>query len=182
MMDFQQLLLKRRSCRSYIGGRKIRDEDLRLCLEAARLAPSACNSQPWHFYAVSQEQTRLAIAQAVQVKPDTNTFSEQASALIVITSDRQPRVLPYVREHLGADYFSDIDIGICVGHLTLQAADLGLSTCIMGVFRENEIRSLLAIPEDESIRLVVAIGYAADEDRPHSKRRCPAEENVRYIR
>lgn len=177
-MDFQELITKRYSCRHY-SDRPVAADDLRLCLEAARLSPSACNSQPWHLYAVSEETKRKQLARATQVRPGSNSFSDQAPLLIVITTETEPQVRPFVKETLGAGYFSDIDAGICAAHLTLQAAELGLATCIMGMFDEPAVRGLLAIPETERIRLVVALGYAAADDQPAAKRRRPAEENVR---
>ena len=176
-MEFSELVKVRRSCRRYTA-ESVSREELEALLEKANLSASACNSQPWHFSVLLSEQKRALGAEAVYVFPPTNGFAKDAAALVVISAEREPDVMPGVKQRLGSDYFSDIDIGSVTAYFTLAAADAGLGTCIMGVFDEKKLREAAELSDELVPRLVIAVGHAAVGDRPVSKKRKPLSEKT----
>ena len=174
-MDFLEIANARQSCRSYDEARPVEQEKLDAVLEAARLAPSACNGQPYHF-TVCRGQTAKAVAAGVSGM-GMNKFASQAPILIVISEQ------PYVKSAaLGTkvtkvDYRS-IDIGIATAYLTAEAAAQGLSSCIIGWLDDGKIRKICGL--DQPVRLVIALGYAKEGDRLREKKRKDLQELVDY--
>ena len=152
-MNFLEIAQTRQSCRAYDESRAVEPEKLTAVLEAARLAPSACNGQPYHF-TVCRGETARAVAAAV-TGMGMNKFAAQAPVLIVVSEK------PYVKSAaLGArvknnDYRS-IDIGIAAAYLTAEAAAQGLSTCILGWLDDKRIREICGL--DQPVRLVITLG------------------------
>ena len=165
-MNFLEIAQTRQSCRAYDESRAVEPEKLTAVLEAARLAPSACNGQPYHF-TVCRGETAKAVAAAV-TGMGMNKFASQAPVLIVVSE------MPYVKSAaLGArvknnDYRS-IDIGIAAAYLTAEAAAQGLSTCILGWLDDKRIREICGL--DQPVRLVITLGYAKEGDAPREKKR-----------
>ncbi len=175
-MDFMEIAKVRQSCRSYEENRPVEQEKLDAILEAARLAPSACNGQPYHF-TVCQGETAKEVAKAC-MGMGMNKFAAQAPVLIVVSE------MPYVKSAaLGAklknnDYRS-IDIGIATAYLTAEATAQGLSTCILGWLDDEKLRAIcgLAYPA----RLVITLGYAKEGDKLRDKKRAPLSQLVTKI-
>lgn len=171
-MSFLEIANLRQSNRAYTD-QPVEPEKLNAVLEAARLAPSACNGQPW-FITVCQGETALAVAKQTQGM-GMNTFADQAPVLLVISE------APYVRSAaLGSkvkhnDYRS-IDIGIVAAYLTAEAAARGLGSCILGWFDDKKIRAVCGL--DAPVRLVITLGYPADTPRP--KKRKDLDQLVQY--
>ena len=165
-MNFTEIALTRQSCRSYDETREVEQEKLEAILNAARLAPSACNSQPYHF-TVCQGQTAKEVAAATQGM-GMNKFSSQAPVLIVISEADYNRTAAMGAKVKGNDYRS-IDIGITTAYLTAEATAQGLSTCILGWLDDSKIRKICGI--DQSVRLVITLGYAKDEALRNKKRK-----------
>jgi nitroreductase len=178
MEDFKELVLKRQSCRKY-DGRTVDKDDIVKCLDAARLAPSACNSQPWHFVVVTDEKTREKLSKLVQIIGG-NMFADKAPVLIAVYEEECPKLMPQVLEKWGCKYFAQGDIGIAVAYLTLQAAEIGLSTCIMGTFEDSDVKSLLNIPPAQTVRVIIALGHAEDKNI-RAKNRKSIEEIANFI-
>ena len=157
-MDFLEIANKRQSCRSYDEARLVEREKLDAVLEAVRLAPSACNGQPYKL-TVCKGDTAKEVAKAT-AGLGMNKFAVQAPVLIVISE------MPYVKSAAmgarvkGNDYRS-IDIGIAAAYLTAEATAQGLSTCILGWFDNDRIRKLCGL--EYPARLVITLGYAKDE-------------------
>lgn len=172
-MNFTQIAQTRQSCRSYDETRPVEPEKLRAVLEAARLAPSACNGQPYHF-TVCQGKTAKEAAAAV-TGMGMNKFAAQAPILIVVSE------APYVKSAaLGAklkgnDYRS-IDIGITAAYLTAEAAAQGLGSCILGWLDDGKLRRLCGL--DAPVRLVITLGYAREGDPLRPKKRKALEQLV----
>ena len=172
-MNFTEIAKARQSCRKYDAKREVEREKLMAILEAARLAPSACNGQPYHFTVCRGEKAK-AVAQAV-MGMGMNKFAADAPVMIVI-SER-----PYVKTAaLGAkvkhnDYRS-IDIGITAAYLTAEATAQGLDTCILGWLDDDKIRALCGL--DQPVRLVITLGYAAEGDPLRTKKRKDLDELV----
>lgn len=178
MSNFMELMAARQSCRSY-DGTPVSREEITECLEAARLAPSGCNSQPWSFVVVTNAEKRRRLSELLQCVGG-NKFSANAPALIVVCEEASPRLLPAVLERWTCKQFAQGDLGAATVCITLRAAELGLGSCIMGTFDEDEVKKLLDIPADQTVRVVVALGHPTDETaRP--KKRKPMEEISRFV-
>jgi nitroreductase len=168
MRSFLKLAKKRRSIRSYTD-KKIERKDLELCVEAARYAPSACNSQPWSFVIIDSRKKVSQVAKAcVYGPPGLNSFAREARAFIAIISERQ--TLPaWLASKLRRVDFRDNDIGIATSHIVLQAQELGIGSCILGWFNEGKIKKILSVPFHKKIELIIAMGYPADIELAEKK-------------
>ena len=172
-MDFLTIANNRQSCRSYDESRPVEQEKLDAILEAVRLAPSACNGQPYHL-TVCQGQTAKEVAKAT-MGMGMNKFAAQAPVLIVISE------MPYVKSAaVGAklknnDYRS-IDIGIAAAYLTAEATAQGLGTCILGWLDDEKLRNICGL--SHPARLVITVGYAKEDDKLRSKKRKDISELV----
>ena len=163
-MDFSELVRKRQSDRRY-EERAVPRELVMRCIEAARLAPSACNSQPWHFIVVDDPETKNKLADAVASKIlGINHFSKQAPVHIVVVEEK-PNLSAGFGAWLKDKNFAHIDVGIAAAHLVLAAEDEGLGSCIMGWFDEDKVRKLLGIPSGKRVLLDVVLGYSTQPDR-----------------
>lgn len=175
-MDFLEIANARQSCRSYDETKEVEQEKLDAILEAVRLAPSACNGQPYHL-TVCRGETAKEVALLTRGMGGMNKFAVQAPVTIVVSE------APYVKSAaLGAkvknnDYRS-IDIGIAVAYLTAEAAAQGLSTCILGWLDDAKIRALCGL--DSPVRLVVTLGYASESDTLRTKKRKDLSELVTF--
>ena len=157
-MKFLDLVKKRQSVRKYLD-KPVEREKIERCLEAARLAPSASNSQPWSFIVIDDPRLKEAVARKTFDRVISfNRFSLQASVLIILISER-PGFLNKVAEAIKDKQFSLIDIGITAEHLCLQAAEEGLGTCMLGWFNEKEVKNLLNIPPSKRVELIITMGY-----------------------
>ena len=165
-MNFTEIALARQSCRSYDENRAVEEEKLTAILEAAQLAPSACNSQPYHF-TVCRGEAAKAVAAATQGM-GMNKFSSQAPVLIVISEADYNKSAALGAKVKGNDYRS-IDIGITTAYLTAEATAQGLSTCILGWLDDEKIRKICGI--DHPVRLVITLGYAKDDPLRNKKRK-----------
>ena len=174
-MNFSEIAATRQSCRSYDETRDVETEKISTLLDSARLAPSACNGQPYHF-TVCRGETAQAVAKAT-MGMGMNKFAVQAPVLIVVSE------MPYVKTAaLGAkvkgnDYRS-IDIGIAAAYLTAEAAAQGLGTCILGWLDDEKIRGICGL--SYPVRLVITVGYPK-EDTIRPKKRKDVDELVKYL-
>ena len=169
----------RQSVRKYSDA-KVSREVLHHCLEAARLAPSASNSQPWKFIIVDQEPIRTQVAQATfsEIIP-FNKFTRQAPVIVVIIIDR-PKLITRVAMKVKKRDWQLLDIGIVAAHFCLQAAEDGLGTCMLGWFDEEKVKEILKIPADKTIGLLIAAGYAPEGYPLRTKIRKPMDEIIHF--
>ncbi|MBE6656025.1 MAG: nitroreductase [Ruminococcaceae bacterium] len=172
-MNFTEIANERQSCRKYDPERAVEKEKLDAILEAARLAPSACNGQPYHLTVCTGESAKAAAKCVMGM--GMNRFAADAPILIVISE------APYVASAaLGAkvkgnDYRS-IDIGIVAAYLTAEATAQGLGTCILGWLDDGKLRALCGL--SHPVRLVITLGYAAKDDVLRPKKRKSLDELV----
>lgn len=160
-MDFARLIRERQSVRSYTDV-PVEREKLDLLVEAVRLAPSASNAQPWKVIMVDEPELRRGIAQATFSQAISfNRFAPQAPVIAVLTIERT-RAITQIGGWLKDREYPLIDIGIAAGQLCLQAAELGLGTCMIGWFNEKKIKQILRIPRGIRIGLLITIGYAPE--------------------
>ena len=157
-MKFLDLVEARQSVRKYLN-KPVEREKIERCLEAARLAPSASNSQPWSFIVVNDPKLKEAVARKTfDSVISFNRFSLQAPVLILIISKRSG-FLNKVAESIKDKQFSLIDIGITAENLCLQATEEGLGTCILGWFNEKGVKKLLNISPSKRVELIITVGY-----------------------
>lgn len=179
-MSFLSLAQKRKSVRKY-AEREVPREVLDRCIEAARLAPSANNCQPWHFVIVNDPELRGKIARATfSAVVSFNRFTLDARAFAVVITEK-PNLMTQIGGSIRNIQYNLLDVGTAVENFCLQAADEDLGTCILGWFDEKKIKELLAIPGKKRIGLVVSIGYPADNTLGEKKRK-PTEKMSSYNR
>ncbi|MCD4666073.1 MAG: nitroreductase family protein [Bacteroidales bacterium] len=178
-MDFLELAKIRQSDRRYIS-RNVEKEKLDRCLEAARLAPSASNSQPWTFVVIEDFELKEKIARETYDKVFSfNKFVPQAPVLIVFVIEK-PKIITQIGGKIKNKEYPLIDIGIAAEHFCLQAAEDGLGTCMLGWFNENPIKQLLNIPVRKTIGLIITVGYVPEGYKLRKKARKNLNEIVRY--
>lgn len=170
-MDFEKLVRLRQSDRCY-KPQPVEKEKILECLEAARLSPSACNSQPWKFVVVDSRGLLGKMADAA-CGTGMNKFAYQAPVIIAVVLEKM-NITAKIGSMLKAKDYSMMDLGMAVEHFCLQAADLGLGTCIMGWFDEKKVASLLGVPRSRRIPLLISLGYPDAPTRQKIRR--PLEE------
>ncbi len=173
-MSFLDLVNKRYSVRNYKTA-PVPHEIVVRCVEAARLAPSACNSQPWKFVIVDAPQLVSELAKAAfEGLLDFNHFAFKAPVLVLIVSERE-KLSAKFGSIVKKKNFTLMDIGIAAEHFCLQAAEEGLGTCLIGWFNEKKVKKLLSIPMLKRVELLITVGFSADEKIPPKKRKSLAE-------
>ncbi len=164
-MDFFDAVRLRRSVRKYVD-RPVEPDKLRLILEAARLAPSARNRQPWRFVVVTDEGVRREVYEASREQ----SFILEAPVLIAAVGYPSD----YVCSNGNVAHM--VDIGIAGEHIALAATALGLGSCWIAAFDQERMRKALNVPENAQIVAIFTIGYPAEEPQP--KPRKPLREIV----
>lgn len=163
MKSFLQLAAQRQSDRAFVPGKKIEREVLERIIEAARLAPSACNGQPWHFTVITGDELLPKVGKATS-SLGMNRFVKDASALVLITHE-PTNITSKLGSGIKDKDFPMMDLGIASAYMTLAAEDEGIGSCILGWFDEKAIKELVNIPSKRRLMLIVALGYAAKEKR-----------------
>ena len=177
-MEIYELIARRQSDRRYDPDRPVEPEKVARIIEAARLAPSACNAQPWHFIVVDQPELRNQVADAVSSRLlGMNHFTKQAPVHILVVEER-PNFTAGIGGIIKDKQFPLLDIGIAAAHITLAATAEGLGSCILGWFDEKAVRRLLHVPDKKRIILDIVLGYSTQPLR--EKKRKPASEVISY--
>ena len=166
--DFLQLVQARQSDRSYDKERPVEPEKLERVLEAARLAPSACNAQPWRFVVITDKELAQKAGKAA-AGLGMNKFAKDAPVHILVVEESM-NITSFLGAKIKDKYFPLIDIGIATAHITLAAESEGLGSCILGWFDEKEIKKLVGIPANKRLLLDITIGYPVKEKRNKSRK------------
>jgi len=173
-MALLDLIKQRKSIRDFLD-RPVEREKIMMCLEAARLAPSACNSQPWKFIVVDDKSLKDKLCRAAfSGIYSMNSFCQKAPVLVVVVSEKSRFLARIGGMFRGTKYYL-IDIGIAGEHFVLQAEDLGLGTCWIGWFNERAVKSILNIPQHKKIDMLIALGYYDREKLPPEHGREPMD-------
>jgi nitroreductase len=169
-LDVLEAIKKRRSIRAYTT-KEVSDEDVERLIEAARWAPSAGNIQPWAFVVVKDVETKRKLSSAT-----LQTLIQEAPVAIVVCADaaRSSRVYGSRGEKL----YSIQDTAAATQNILLAAQELGLATCWVGAFRENEVAKAVKTPTNLRPVAMVAVGYPAE--RPVAPQRRSFNEIVHY--
>jgi nitroreductase len=172
--NFLDLVLKRQSVRSY-QNTLVESDKIERCIEAARLAPSACNAQPWKFIVVDDPEIKNKLADHTMTNMvPMNHFTKQAPVHIVVVLEN-PNFTSAVGSIIRDKQFTLIDIGIATIQFCLQATEEGLGTCILGWFNEKKVKKLLNIPVSKRALLIITLGYPATEELRIKKRKTTNE-------
>ncbi len=151
------------------------------CLEAARLAPSASNSQPWRFIVVDDPYLKEKLAAETYSAVLTfNKFVHQAPVIVVFVIEK-PKLITQIGGRIKNKEYPLIDIGIAAEHFCLQATEEGLATCMLGWYNEKPVKELLHIPKSKTVGLLITIGYPDYETIPAKKRKT-ADEVISFNR
>ena len=142
-LDLFEAIRKRKSVRSY-APTPIPEEALVKVLDAARLGPSAGNIQPWHFIIVKDEGKRARIAKGCRY----GRFLAESPVVIVACGDKK-----------ASTHWYAVDTAIALEHLVLAATALGLGTCWVGGFDQEDISEMLKLPEKFEVVALMALGY-----------------------
>jgi nitroreductase len=179
-MDFLELVNQRESCRRF-SQRAVPREVLDHCLEAARLAPSACNAQPWTFLVLDRDPVKArALDAATRGVYQTTAFIREAPAVIVVKTDRATFATKMGGMLRGIQY-SLVDIGIACEHLVLAAAEQGLDSCWIGWFDEKNLKKAMGLSKSDRIDVILALGYRSEGLVRRSKIRKSLTEIRRYF-
>ena len=169
-MDYLEIAKSRQSCRSYDSERAVEEKKLSAILEAARLAPSACNAQPYHITVCTGEAAG-AVADAVGGM-GMNKFAVNAPVMLVI-SEAPYNATAKIGAKVKHNDYRSIDIGIVSAYITAEAETQGLGSCIIGWFDNDKV--CRATGREETVRLVVSLGYAKDEPLREKRRKALSE-------
>jgi len=170
-LDVFEAIKKRRSVRAY-ADEKVSEEDVGRLIEAARLAPSAGNIQPWEFVIVKDMETKRKLSEAAL----NQTFIQKAPLVIVVCADLNRVSRGYSSR--GKKLYSIQDTAAATQNILLAAQELGLATCWVGAFREKEVAKAVKAPRNLRPVAVVPVGHPAE--RPVAPPKRSVNEIVHY--
>ena len=168
IQNLLQLIRNHRSCRSSVPGKEISDAVLRNCLEAARLAPSACNRQPWRFVIVRNVETIRRITDGGLLPGIGMKWLADASAIAVLCAKTDAKV-HWLAPILSGVQYHLVDLGIAGEHFCLAAEAQGLGTCWIGWFKGKKVAEMLGIPRGIQPVALIAVGYPQENRDPTSR-------------
>ena len=175
-MNFYEIAQARYSCRKFNPEKPIEEEKISAILNSAVLAPSACNGQSYHITVCGGDSAKK-VATATQEK-GMNKFTSDAPVMMVISEEPPCKGALLGMKYKGLDY-RPMDIGILSAYITCEAAAKELDSCIIGWFNEDEIKEICGV--EGAIRLIIALGYAADEAKAPQKVRKDISEIVSFM-
>ena len=179
-MDFLELVSSRQSVRAFDPERSVEKEKIDRIIEAARLAPSACNAQPWSFVLVDEPDLKNKIADTTSSRVlGINHFTKQAPIHLLVVEEKV-NLSSGVGGWIKNKDYAQLDLGIVTSHIVLAAEAEGLGTCIVGWFNEDKVRELLHIPSSKRVWLDIVIGYGTQPLR--KKKRKSVDKILSYNR
>lgn len=176
-IDFKQLAKKRQSCRDYDPDKTVDEDLLASCVDTMILSPSACNAQPYFYYIVTGEKAKKM--RNAMTSFGMNSFVKNVNAFAVITEENY-NLTAKIGSSMKDQDFKSIDIGISAAYFTAEATSLGLGTCIMGWFDEDQVKNI--VETKSRVRLVIAIGYPKDENLIREKKRKTHQAITKFVK
>lgn len=178
-MDFASLQAARESCRVY-SDKPVSREVLTHLVDVARLSPSGCNAQPWHFIIVDDPNARDKVIEAFDDNGLTGcSWGDKVPAFILICEE-EAHLMPGVAKHYGSQHFAQMDIGMAAMALCYEAASIGFGTCMIGTMDQEKLKAGMGIPEEKTVRLIITVGYPAKTGKPRKKIRKNLEDILTY--
>ena len=177
MSDYFDLIARRESCRNFDPNRPVEKEKLQRCAEAAWIAPSACNGQPWKYLVVTNPELNEKL-RPLMMELGMNKFVKNCPAFAVVLEEATVLKVS-LSQKFKDQVFAPIDVAFSASQFCYAATEQGLSTCIIGWHNEQKIRELFGLPKTTRVRLILAIGYAADETL-RKKQRKPIDDVIRF--
>ena len=169
-MNFLDLVSSRQSVRAFDPQRSVEKDKLERILEIARLAPSACNAQPWSFVLVDDPELKNKIADATSSRVlGMNHFTKQAPVHLLLVEEKV-NISSGIGGWIKKKDYAQMDLGIVAAHIVLAAQAEGLGTCIVGWFDEDKVKDLLGIPASKRVWLDIVIGYGTQPLRKKSRK------------
>lgn len=169
-MDFLEIVSSRQSDRAFDPDKPIEKEKMERILEIARLAPSACNAQPWHMIVVDDPELKNKVADATSERIlGMNHFTKQAPVHIVLVEEKV-NLTSGIGGWVKQKDYAQMDLGVVAAHIVLAARAEGLGSCIVGWFNEPKMRELLSIPDSKRVWLDIVIGYSTQPVRPKKRK------------
>ena len=175
------VIKERSSVRDY-SSKPVEKEKLDIILESGRLAPSATNSQPWHFYVVKNKEKIKALAGKMPFGSQVviNSFIAKAPVVIVATAG------PIDLFHKAMSYIVNkkwyyMDVAISLEHMVLTSWSLGIGSCWIGWFDEKQVKNIVNIPKNQEVIAMLTLGYPAKGYKPHKKTRKSIKDIVDVI-
>ncbi|MEG2077025.1 MAG: nitroreductase family protein, partial [Victivallaceae bacterium] len=161
-MNFMELLLRRESCRSF-SDKSVSREDLMKIVEAGRLSPSGCNSQPWKFIVVDEAEPKELLCDAMVTKNNLTgaPWRKQVPAFIMVVEQPAKVMSAVIETYHDSQRFAQGDIGMAALNICYAATELGLSCCMVGLFDQQKLEKYFHIPDSQPVRLIIALGYNA---------------------
>ncbi len=177
MTTLPELIQTRQSVRRY-DSRAVPESIIRSCVDAARMSPSASNSQPWSFVVVHEPELVQAVAHATYDKYiPFNKFVPQAPVIVAMVIEKLP-LITRVGKMIKDRDFQWTDHGIAAAHFCLMAAHHGVGTCMLGWFNERKVKKLLNIPAGKRLSMLITLGYPPEDYPLRQKIRKPFENIV----
>jgi nitroreductase len=177
MSDYFDLIQRRESCRNFDPNRPVEKEKLQRCAEAAWIAPSACNGQPWKYLIVTNAELNEKL-RPLMMELGMNKFVRICPVFAVVLEEATVLKVSLSQKFKDQD-FAPIDIAFSASQFCYAATEQGLSTCIIGWHNEPKIRELFDLPKSTRVRLILAVGYAAD-DNLRKKQRKPIDDVIKF--
>ena len=169
-MDFLELVSSRQSVRAFDPERSVEKEKIDRIIDIARLAPSACNAQPWSFVVVDEPELKNKIADATSSRVlGMNHFTKQAPVHLLLVEEKV-NISSGIGGWIKKKDFAQMDLGIFASDIVLAAQAEGLGTCIVGWFDEDKVKDLLNIPSSKRVWLDIVIGYGTQPLRKKSRK------------
>jgi len=169
-MSVKEIIAQRRSIRRYLD-KSVEREKILECLEAARLAPSADNVQPWRFLVIDDPELKDKFTKEIfSGIYSISKFAAKAPVLIMILA-RLDIIANRIGKQIQNIHFYLIDTGIAGEHIVLQAEELGLGTCWIGWFNSRKARKVLNIPRKYKIVSLLSMGYYEKKPSREKKRK-----------
>ena len=169
-MDFLDLVSSRQSVRAFDPERSVEKEKIERIIEIARLAPSACNAQPWSFVVVDNPELKNKVADATSSRVlGMNHFTKQAPVHLLLVEEKV-NISSGIGGWIKKKDFAQMDLGIVAAHIVLAAEAEGLGTCIVGWFDEDKVKDLLHIPASKRVWLDIVIGYGTQPLRKKNRK------------
>ncbi len=172
-MDFYEVIQGRESIRNYDPARPVEPAVLNRILDAGRLAPSACNLQPWHFLLISSP-AMLAKVRKCYSRP----WFQEAPHILIVVGDR---TAAWVRGYDGYNSL-ETDLTIAMDHMILAAENEGVGSCWIAAFNPEILRQALELQENERVFAITPLGNPkAGFVKKGKKNRKPFAEVVRIL-